>query len=913
MIQSLSAEQAKEYHTDELTHSGYYLDDQELKGSFHGRVAGRLGIAGEVDKKTFDALCDNIHPVAYGNLTPRTVNSRTVGYDINYHVPKSVSVLHVLSDDDHILEAFRRSVHATMKDIESDMQTRVRKGGKDEDRRTGELLWADFVHQTARPVKDAEPDPHLHCHCYTFNVTWDEAEQQYKAGQFRDIKRDMPYYEARFHKRLADELVALGYRIRRTGKFFEVEGVPQPVIDLFSKRTNEIGQIAREEGISDARQLDQLGARTRVKKKKHLSMTELKQEWRRQIYALGMAGKDEGGDPLRFAPAKQENDLSAAGCIDHAVLHRFERASVVHDRRLIETAYRFGIGKVAVTLEQITDAFRQDDRIITIQDSGKILCTTREVLAEEKRMVALANDGKGKLAPLFAVAPPLTLTGDQAAAAAHVLTCTDMVAIIRGGAGTGKTTLMQETVSLMRLAGKKVTIVAPTANSSRGVLRQEGFAKADTVAKLLNDPDLQNELQDDVLIVDEAGLLGVKDMTALLQLVTNKNARLIFVGDTRQHSSVTRGDGLRILNTVAGIRAAEVNKIYRQREEGYRKAVEDLAAGNVTAAFDRLDAFGAIRETTPTNPSGQLVQEYMDVINRGKTALVVSPTHKQGEAVTDAIRKALRDGGRIGPDEITVTRYVNLNYTEAKKTDARMYQHGLAVQFNQNLPDIPRGSIWQVGEVSGNRVMIAGTNGKTVPLPFDRAGEFNVYRKTSIGLAVGDTVTITRNGYDRNGKRLNNGQTMQVVSIDDENNIQFKNAATGAIYCLDKDFGHISYGYVTTSHSSQGKTVDEVFISEPAATFPAASLKQFYVSVSRARDRVQIYTDDKAALLEQVSNLGDRLSALELVGPDECSQFIAGHLARLDQSAPRSVPIPTTPLPEQPTETIRPHAPKPVP
>ena len=912
MIQSLSAEQAKEYHTDELTHSGYYLDDQELKGSFHGRIAGRLGIAGEVDKKTFDALCDNIHPVTYGNLTPRTALNRTVGYDINFHCPKSVSVLHVLSNDDHILEAFRCSVHATMRDIEADMQTRVRKGGKDEDRRTGELLWADFLHQTARPVKDAEPDPHLHCHCYTFNVTWDEVEQQYKAGQFRDIKRDMPYYAARFHKRLADALMEQGYRICRTGKFFEVEGVPQQVIDLFSKRTNEIGQIAREQGITDAKVLDQLGARTRVKKKKHLSMTELKQEWRNQIYALGMAGKGEGGNPIRYAPAKWENDLSPADCINHALLHRFERASVVHDRRILETAYRFGIGEAAVTLEQITEAFRQDDRIITIQDSGKILCTTQEVLAEEKRMVALANDGKGKLAPLYAVAPPLTLTGDQGAAASYVLTCTDRVSIIRGGAGTGKTTLMQETVSLMRQAGKKVTIVAPTANASRGVLRQEGFAKADTVAKLLNDPALQNELQDDVLIVDEAGLLGVKDMTALILLATDKNARLIFVGDTRQHSSVIRGDALRILNTVAGIRAAEVNRIYRQRNEGYRKVVEDLAAGNVTAAFDRLDAFGAIKETTPTNPSGQLVLDYMEVVNRGKTALVVSPTHRQGEAVTTAIRKALREGGKIGVNEITVTRYANLNYTDANKADARMYQPGLAVQFNQNLSGIPRGSIWEVGDVSGNEVMITGANGKTVPLPVDRAGEFNVYRKTTIGLAVGDTVTVTRNGYDKSGKRLNNGQTMQVVSIDDENNIQFRNAASGITYCLDKDFGHISYGYVTTSHSSQGKTVDEVFISEPAATFPAASMKQFYVSVSRARERVHIYTDDKAALLEHVSNIGDRQSAMELVGPDEGSQFIAGQLARLNQLSPPTSPMPA-PSREHDTGNIKPHAPQPVP
>ena len=68
-----------------------------------------------------------------------------------------------------------------------------------------------------------------------------------------------------------------------------------------------------------------------------------------------------------------------------------------------------------------------------------------------------------------------------------------------------------------------------------------------------------------------------------------------------------------------------------------------------------------------------------------------------------------------------------------------------------------------------------------------------------------------------------------------------------------------------TSHASQGKTVDEVFISQPASTFPATDAKQFYVSVSRGRNNASIYTDDKTQLLEYASELGDRKSAIELV------------------------------------------------
>ena len=227
MVASLSLGQAKSYFNDNLLRSDYYLkDQQEVAGSFHGKIAERLGLFGTITHEVFHALCDNLHPLTGNPLTLRTNDYRRVGYDINFHCPKSVSVLHILSKDDHILQAFRESVHDTMKEIEADAKTRVRKHGKDDDRETGELLYADFIHLTSRPVDGHFPDPHLHCHCFTFNVTYDPTEQRYKAAQFGDIKRDMPYYQARFHKKLSDRLIALGYSIRRTATAFEIEGVP---------------------------------------------------------------------------------------------------------------------------------------------------------------------------------------------------------------------------------------------------------------------------------------------------------------------------------------------------------------------------------------------------------------------------------------------------------------------------------------------------------------------------------------------------------------------------------------------------------------------------------------------------------------------------------------------------------------
>ena len=665
MIQSSAAGQARRYFNSSLRRSDYYLNAQEQPGRFCGRVAARLGIEGLVPQKAFHALCDNINPITGKSLTPRKTDNRTVGYDINFHCPKSVSILHALANDSHILDAFQAGVQQTMLDIEKDAQTRVRKNGNDEDRLTGELIWADFIHQTARPVDGIVPDPHLHCHSFVFNVTWDQVENQFKAGQFRDIKRDMPYYQARFHKILSDKLIGLGYRIRRTDTAFEIAGVPERIIDLFSKRTNEIGRIATELGITDQAELDQLGARTRAKKQKGLTMTQLKAEWRKQIFAMGMT--DEGDQPIRFAPVIEPPAITPKNCIDHALSLRFERASVMQDRRILETAYRHSIGHPSVTVDQITVSFARDRRILKIKDGTKTLCTTKEVLREEKHMVALARQDQGRLPPLYRSVPTIALDGEQQAAIAHVLTTTNRVSIIRGKAGTGKTTLLKEAVRLIEQTGHTVTVVAPTAQAARGVLREEGFNEAETVAKLLSSTELQNQLLDGVLWVDEAGLLNTTDMTALLRLVIAKNARLILSGDTRQHTSVMRGDALRILNTVAGITSSEVSRIYRQRNLDYRKAVQALADNKSGEAFALLDRMGVIKTVNLANPFAALADDYIAALQKGKTALVISPMHRQGDSVTQAIRTRLRQVGRIEKDETTVAQLVNTNMTQAEK------------------------------------------------------------------------------------------------------------------------------------------------------------------------------------------------------------------------------------------------------
>lgn len=864
MIQSKSEGHAKAYFSDALSKSDYYTNDQELTGRWQGKLAERLGLNGDTDKAVFFALCENIHPQTGQHLTPRTKDNRTTGYDINFHCPKSVSVMHMLAGDDHILKAFEESVNETMLVIEQDSKTRVRTKGKSEDRTTGELAWGHFIHQTARPVDGSAPDPHLHSHCFVFNATWDETEQKFKAAQFRDIKRDMPYYQARFQKTLSDKLMDLGYGIRATEKSFEIANVPQKVIDCFSKRTDQIGRVAKEKGITDEKERSEIGARTRSKKQKGYDMKTLKKLWKQQILDLGAVASDDDLKHIRNAKSAVMPSLTPEECINHALLHSFERSSTLNERRLLECAYKHSIGCKGATNETIDQAFNKDDRVLRIKDNGNTVCTTKEVLAEEKRMVDLAREGKGKMIPLYAQVPEISLQGQQGEAVKHVLTTPNRVSIIKGSAGTGKTTLMKEAVSLIEAAGKKVTVVAPTSQASRGVLREEGFKEATTVATLLVDTKMQESLKGQVLWVDEAGLLGTKDMKAILELAKAQDARVILGGDTRQHASVVRGDALRILNTVAKIETAEVSKVFRQKDEQYRSAVEDLSKGNVASAFEKLDKIGFIKDIDPLQPNKELVEDYVAAIQKGKRALIVSPTHAQGKEVTQEVREKLKELGLLAKKESEVLQYTSLNLTAAEKQDSRNFEQGQIVQFNQNAPGFARGSMWQVQSVKDGNIEVKDNKGKIKQLPKDMGDRFDIFEQSKLPLAKGDMVRITRNSFDEDKKRLNNGDMLKVTSIDKNGRVQLANSISKAVYTIDKNFGHIAHAHCITSHASQGKTVDEVFISQPAATFPATDAKQFYVSVSRGKERAHIYTDNKEELLHHASEMGFRLSAMEL-------------------------------------------------
>jgi conjugative relaxase-like TrwC/TraI family protein len=843
ITQQSNSKEAKRYYAS----ADYYSEGQEVIGSWGGMAAKMLGLQGVVDKQSFDLLCDNLDPSTGKPLTVRTRTNRTVGYDFTFSVPKSLSLLYAMTGDPELLEAFRTAINDTMRDIEAEMKTRVRKAGKDAERTTGNMVWAEFIHTTSRPV-DGVPCCQLHAHLFVANATWDQEEHQWKAIQCRDIKRDAPYFQAAFRVRLANRLQELCFGIERKRDDFEIAGIPATAISKFARRTDEIERIASERGITDPKRKAELGAETREQKKPALTWEELRQEWNSRLTddERDALAKTHRRDVAYELPAGKEREA-----VDYALAHVFVREAVVPERKLLTEALKRGIGSVTVEGTKRELAGRP---LVRGDKNGQELVTTEAVLAEDERIVAFGREGRGRYRPLGDARRPTSrqwLNDSQKAAVRHVLGSRDRVTLIRGAAGTGKTTLMQEAVEKLEESGKRVTVLAPSVKASVDVLRGEGFAEADTVARFLVDSNMQMKARGQIIWVDEAGLLGTKDMARLFDLAGTLNARIVLSGDRRQHRGVARGEPLKLLEEKAGLPVAEVTEIIRQSGD-YRQAVTMLSKGQTAEAFAVLDKLGWIRQVSDAERYQHLAAAYLtatkekEANGKPSTALVVCPTHAESARIASTIRESLKVDGKLG-EERSFTVWVPANLTNAQKSDATNFDAGDMVEFTQNVP----------GHEKGSRVIVK--EGTKLPRQF--ADRFAVYRPVKMTLAVGDRIRITAGGKTKDGRhRLNNGTLLTLTGFTRQGDLVVDHG-----WVIAKQWGHLDQGYVVTSHASQGSTVDKVFIGQSSESFPASNRRQFYVSVSRAKRQAVVFTDQKTELLRSIDRPDEPTSAIELM------------------------------------------------
>jgi len=853
----LNADAAKKYQAEHLSKGDYYLSELENYGRWQGQGAEMLGLkeGTVINKKDYDRLCENKRPDNGDKLTMRTRVHRRVAYDFTFSVPKDISVLAYTTGDQRIIDAFHESCRYTMREVEKDACVRERRGGADADRKSGNLVIAEFRHETSRPVDAHVPDPHLHAHYVVFNASYDPAEKKFKAVQFGELKRDGPYYQEVQINRFCTALREMGYRtVPARNGFYRLEGVPASVTAKFSKRSAQIEQEIARRGLAKGSKLAKdVTLKTRQHKIKGLSKHDLVREWKSAIAPKDWAALEKVKSQAA-APLPKEG-VSHESAIAKAVDHCFERRSVVRDKQVLQAALKAGRGEVDVEVLKRELDYREYKGDVLRE--GREL-TTREMLKAERSYVDWADRERGRHGRMgdVPVLPP-HLSRDQVQAIHMILRSRDGVVGLIGDAGAGKSTALKEIVRGTELASGSVFTCAPS-TSAKVVLQEKVTPQADTLQQLLSNPRLQESIRGKVILVDEAGFISSRQMRDLAELARKNDHRVILVGDPKQHTSVEAGDAFRAMIDYGKMKVARLQEIHRQKDPVYREAVRELAKGNVLRSFEHFEAKGAVMEISDACAMlEKAAEDYVQSTVAGKSCLAVTPVWSEIHAFSDVVREKLKAAGQLGHAAKATETVRSYNWTEAERRDVRNYSAGDAITFHGNADGFAKHETVKVMDRQGKGLLVERLSGEKAVFNPSAQAPFDVGYAEKMDVAAGEKLLIRSNLKE---SRLVNGEIVQVREHRPDGSLALNDGRT-----IPATFRQFTYGYANTSHGAQGKTVERGILIMGDAAIKAGDLRQAYVSNSRFEHSQAIYTTNLPAAKEAMATIKERRLALDLV------------------------------------------------
>ena len=895
-----SGQAASYYESDD-----YYAEGGEAPSAWFGEAAEALGLRGEVDRKDFKQGLEGRLPSGEQLGTTRGGKlEHRPGWDVTFSAPKSVSIMAEVAGDRRLIKAHDKAVTTALGYVERHgAATRAREGGQVRTIQTGKLAVATFRHNTSRAQ-----DPQLHTHSVILNMTQgaDGVWRSVESLEFFKLYKDAG---AIYRQALAIETKQLGYAIDEgKGSMFEIAGVSADAIKAFSARGNQVEERLAERGktraTATAAEKAMITLETRDRKQ-DLDREMLVPAWRTQADAAGFGEAARKGlvAEAELNVAVIPNGLADRGRAEAAATLAVASAA----RSLSEREAVFSVASLEVrageqaltraTPAQIATAVKRAEHsgeLVSREHRGtrgapRRGYATREGVVTERRMLAIEGSGRASVdAPMTRIeaaravaTAALRAAGDghkwtqgQKAATIGLLTGDARVLGVQGYAGTAKTTTVLATYAeAMRGQGREVRAFAPTA-AAAAILGDAIGATGETVKRAtLGGETLVTGARGrgEVWIVDEASMVGARDMTRMLSLAERAAARIVLVGDVKQLGSVEAGRAFGQLQD-AGMKTFVLDKIVRQENDLTREAVEATIAGDGRRALAALDRGGG-RVTEAAEPETRraaIARDFAALSPHQRARTLVMDTTREGRGLlTDAIRAELRRDGTLGTDSISVRTLEGKGLTREESRHARAYEKGDVVTFRRDYANraIGKGQAYRVERVdpAANRIELRDSEGRAIDWQLARwgRGQVDTFTQSQKQFSTGDRVQFTKN--DRDAGRIN-GSSATVTAIDADARTMNVREQKGREHVLQLDSArdqHMRHGWVSTVHGSQGATAERSMVHLESFRTNTVDARSVYVAISRAKGSAAVYTDSReklAGAIEQRS--GERMAAL---------------------------------------------------
>jgi len=907
-ITSTSAEQ---YHLQ--NQDNYYQKEGDL-GTWQGKGTEILGLNGKsIDAEIFKNLLEGKDPAGENQLVNVKTNENDerirAALDLTFSAPKSVSVLYeaALSNGDvelahSIKQAHENAVSTILNEIEENYAAaRITQDGETKLEHTNNLVIAKFTHEIARPVKDGEKlivDPSLHTHALILNMT--KIGDEWKAIESKEIFQNYIKMGQLYRNELASKLQELGFEIEVTDAnkgFFEVKGIDKEVLEEFSKRSEQIDEfvedLKKQYPDKSENELRQLAAWKTREWKGEIDRKALLEVNKERLEKVGLTLEKitelQNNNSLLDSNEIQNKTNEA---IENAVKALSEQESIFKKEEILEKAAKFGL-KDGISFTQLKESFNnfiQEKKLISLT---KNFFTTKEMIQAEKEIVE-APKNKNTVESIFSKkeaieklneysqfkkeATGFELTKGQKEAAALVLSSKDLIIGIQGDAGTGKTTMLKAVNELnenkVKLIGLSYTGKAASeiekATASKKSLENAGI-KSQTIASFLAQIDKfakedLKEFKNAKLIVDEASMLGTKDMHKLIKFAKQAKAQVVLMGDVKQFKAIQAGDPFFLLQE-NGMKTVRMSEVLRQKDKTLKQAVNHLNKFDAEKAFKVLD--DKIIETN--DPIKNITEEFLNKNDLKNTdnlislkdlddKLIITNTNKLKTELNETIRNELKEKGLIDKQDFTFKIRESARITPSQAFLSENYEAGQKIFIQKGIKELnlKAGEEFEIINKNDEKNTIfikKGDELKEINLK-NYGLNLQVYNEFEKSFSQGEKIV-----FEKNDKKLkvNNGETGIIKNIDENGNIVIDKNGKEIKFNIN-EYNYLNHGYALTTYKSQGQTSKNVIAYLDAK---AQNFNSFYVTVTRAQEDLKIFTNDKELLKDMVQLEQEKFNAID--------------------------------------------------